>query len=174
MRSKATVFGHALHPMLVAFPVAFYAGALAGYIAYDASDELFWFRLAVVANIAGVIMAAVAAIPGFIDWLLAIPERSPAKLTGLKHMVANVVALIIFATNAVIQIGRWDDPLPSAASAIVLSIVGFLLTGVAGYLGWTLTQKHHIGIDLTPEQERLEPDYRQMHPPVGSAGPQRT
>lgn len=174
MKSKATLFGHAIHPMLVAFPVAFYTGALVSYIVYEASDEPFWFRLAVVSNVAGVIMAVVAAIPGFIDWLLAIPDRSAAKVTGLKHMLANVLALIIFATNGAIQLARWDEIAPPAGVAIVLSLAGMIATAVAGFLGWTLTQKHHVGVDLTPEQERLEPDFSRTHPPIGTAGTQRT
>jgi uncharacterized membrane protein len=170
VRSKATLFGHALHPMLIAFPIAFYTGALVGYIIYGVNEALFWFRFAVVLNSAGVIMAAVAAIPGFIDWLMAIPDRSPAKATGLKHMVLNVLALIVFAACAAVQLSRWNELLPSATSAIILTLVGFALTGAAGYFGWTLVQKHHVGVDLTPEQERLEPDRLERRPPVGSAG----
>ena len=174
MRSKVTIFGHALHPMLVAFPIAFYGAAVVSYIAYGVNENLFWFRLGVIANIAGVVMAAVAAIPGFIDWLLAIPHHSPAKITGLRHMLANVFALIIFALNAGIQLPRFDDPLPSAVSAIALSLFGLVATVVAGFFGWTLVQKHHVGVDLTPEQERLEPDRTARRPPVGTAGAQRT
>ena len=174
MRSKVAIYGHALHPMLVAFPIAFYGAAVVSYIVYGANENLFWFRLAVIANVAGVVMAAVAAIPGFIDWLLAIPNHSPAKVTGLKHMLANVLALVIFAINAGVQLARFDDPLPPAGTAIVLSLFGLLATVTAGFFGWTLVQKHHVGVDLTPEQERLEPDRMERRPPVGTAGAQRT
>jgi hypothetical protein len=35
--------------------------------------------------------------------------------------------------------------------------LGVLLTLAAGFLGWKMVQRHHVGIDLTAEQERLEP-----------------
>jgi uncharacterized membrane protein len=84
--------------------------------------------------------------------------------------VLNVLALIVFAACAAVQLSRWNELLPSATSAIILTLVGFALTGAAGYFGWTLVQKHHVGVDLTPEQERLEPDRLERRPPVGSAG----
>jgi len=34
---------------------------------------------------------------------------------------------------------------------------GIGLTLGAGWYGWNLVQKHHVGVSLTPEQERLEP-----------------
>jgi uncharacterized membrane protein len=61
MQSKIKVFGHPLHPMLIAFPVAFYTASVVCYIAYNSNANPFWFKVALVANIAGVIMAAVAA-----------------------------------------------------------------------------------------------------------------
>lgn len=82
MYSKIKFAGHPIHPMLVAYPVAFYTATLVCYIVYSSNQNLFWFKVAVVANIAG----AVAAIPGFIDWLF-IPSDSRAKKTGLFHMI---------------------------------------------------------------------------------------
>src|SRR5204863_8779722 len=99
MNSKIKILGHPLHAMLVCFPVAFYTGTLAGYITYNSNHDPFWFKVAVVANIAGVVMAAVAALPGFIDWLF-LPSDSGAKRTGLFHMVCNVLALVCYTIVA--------------------------------------------------------------------------
>ena len=95
MYSKVKIAGHPVHPMLIAFPVAFYTAALVCYIVYNNNDNPFWFKVALVANVAGVAMAALAAIPGFIDWLF-IPPDSSAKKTGLFHMVCNVLALVCY------------------------------------------------------------------------------
>ena len=62
----------------------------------------FWFRVAFIANCAGIVMAVVAVLPGLIDWLY-IPELSDAKSTGFKHMVANVFSLGFFAANAAVN-----------------------------------------------------------------------
>jgi len=146
MRSKVKIAGHPIHPMLVAFPVAFYTAALVCYIVYSFNGDPFWFKVAVVANFAGVITALAAAIPGFIDWLF-IPSDASAKKTGFFHMIFNVVALLCYAIVAFTVCNKWDDPQPTLGLAIPLTATGFILTMVAGFLGWALIQKHHVGVD---------------------------
>jgi len=167
--SKAKLFGHPVHPMLVAFPVAFYTGTLAAFIVYAASQDPFWARLANIVNWAGVIMAGVAAVPGLIDWAMGIPRQSAAKRTGLSHMVLNVSALLVFFVNGIAYSGH---VLPPASTGIVLSAIGVALTLPAGFLGWNLVQEHHVGVHLSAEQERLEPAKSQPsdrhHPPRAS------
>lgn len=158
MYSKAKILGHPIHPMLVAFPVAFYTATLVTFIVYAASSNVFWFRFAYVTNWAGVATAAIAAVPGVIDWATGIPRRSPAKKTGLIHMVLNVAALLAFLINAIALREYWDELLPPEGAGIALSAIGVLLTLPAGFLGWSLVQDHHVGVQLTAEQERLEPD----------------
>jgi uncharacterized membrane protein len=156
MESKVKIAGHPIHPMIVAYPVAFYTATLVSFIVYNANANVFWFRVGVVANYAGVIMAVVAAIPGFIDWL-GINKQRPAKKTGLNHMLSNVTALIVFGINLYLQCPKWNETQPDSSPAILLSAIGMILTLIAGFLGWSLVQKHHIGVSLTPEQERMEP-----------------
>jgi uncharacterized membrane protein len=96
-------------------------------------------------------------VPGFIDWAFGVPTGSPAKATGLAHMICNVLALLTFAGNLLLQWPHRLDPQPPVGLSVVLPAVGVLLTLAAGYLGWKMVQTHHVGVDLTPEQERLEP-----------------
>ena len=147
MYSKIKILGHPIHPMLIAFPVAFYTGALVCFIAFNSNHNIFWFKVGYVANVAGVIMALVAAIPGFIDWLY-IPPDTKAKKTGVFHLVSNIVALLLFAINLWMLKDKWNDTNPSVGTSLVLTAVGFILTIIAGFLGWTLVQKHHVGVDM--------------------------
>lgn len=95
MYSKVKIAGHPVHPMLVAYPVAFYTATLACYIVYNSNLNPFWFKVAVVANVAGAIMAAVAAIPGFIDWLFIPANSQPKKDRLIPHdMQCNSVSLL--------------------------------------------------------------------------------
>jgi uncharacterized membrane protein len=149
MYSKVKIAGHPVHPMLIAYPVAFYTATLVCYIVYSSNNNPFWFKVAVVANIAGVVMAALAAIPGFIDWLN-IPADSRAKKTGLFHLLCNVLALVCFGVTALTEYKKWDDLNPTLGLAIPLTVLGFILTLAAGFFGWTLVQKHHVGVDVTP------------------------
>jgi uncharacterized membrane protein len=153
MKTKAAIAGHPLHPALVAFPVAFYTATLLALIAYAAVGDPFWFRVALVANIGGVAMALIAAIPGAIDLFATIPGRSPARRTGLKHAAFNVGALVLFAISAGLLWGEWRDVIAPAAAELdataplVLSALGLACTGAAGVLGWKLVQTHHVGVD---------------------------
>src|SRR4051794_26297984 len=141
--------------MLIAYPIAFYTATLVAYIIYAANDGPFFFKAAVAANIAGVVMAAITALPGFIDWAVGIPSGTPAKSHGLTHMLLNVTALVIFIINAIIHTGNWDKP-SGTGSGIILALIGVLCTVGAGYFGWTMIQNDHVGVELTPEQQRLE------------------
>jgi len=156
MYSKIKIAGHPIHPMLVAFPVAFYTAAVVCYIVYGANQNPFWFRVGVVANGAGIVMAVVAALPGFIDWL-AIPAAKKAKRVGLNHMLCNVGALLLFAINFFIQQPKWNEAQPDSSPSVILTVIGLVLTVTAGFLGWSLIQNHHVGVSLTEEQQRLEP-----------------
>lgn len=168
MYSKAKLLGHPIHPMLVAFPVAFYAATLVLFLVYAADGGMLWLRMAIVANWAGVVMAVVAALPGTIDWATGIPARTEAKRTGLAHMTLNVSALVLFLLSAILYSGRWDDIAPSSTAGVILSALGMALTLPAGFLGWKLVQDHHVGVRLTAAQERLEPQPPvESHPSIG-------
>jgi len=155
--SRVKIAGHPLHPMLVGFPVTLYAATLACYAACALGAEPFWFRVGVYANIAGVVMALVAAVPGFIDWAFGIPSGVPAKATGRAHMLLNVAALLVFAADAYLQWGQRYSPQPATTLPVLLAVLGVCLTIAAGFLGWKMVQVHHVGVELTAEQQRLEP-----------------
>lgn len=161
MESKVKIFGHPVHPMLVAFPIAFYVATFALYLTYQSNGDVFWFRYGVVANIAGVVMGALAAIPGLIDWFTAIPADSHAKRTGLIHMALNSLTLILFAVAAISNYNKWIESYPNLNATLLLTGIGVLCTVAAGFYGWTLVQKYHVGVDLTYDQKVIEPNQRQ-------------
>lgn len=158
MYSKVKVFGHPIHPMVVAYPIALYTATLVAFIIAAArGGDVFWFRVAVVANIAGVIMAAVAALPGFVDWAVGIPTDSPAKGHGLRHMLLNVTALVLFIIDAIVHASQWSSTARDTGWGILLALIGVVCTVGAGFFGWTMIQDDHVGVALSPAQERLEP-----------------
>lgn len=157
MYSKAKIAGHPIHPMLVAFPIAFYTAAFAAYAYYGSGDRpVFWFEVAYIANIAGVITGALAAIPGFIDWAFGIPKDHPAKKIGLAHLVFHVAALVFFVLSAVYNTTERTFADPRANFGVFLGAFGLACTLAGGFLGWKLVGVHHIGIEPTNEQERVD------------------
>ena len=157
MYSKVRVAGHPVHPMLVSFPVTLYVVTLVSYLIFRSTGDTFWLRAGWYANVAAVVCAAIAAVPGFIDWAAGIPRGTQAKTVGLWHMVSNVVALLLFLWSAVAMRPELLSPVPHVARGITLSILGVAFTLIAGYLGWSMVQTYHVGVELTREQERLEP-----------------
>jgi uncharacterized membrane protein len=172
MYSKARIAGHPIHPMIVAFPIAFYTATVAMLLAYIGTMEAFWYRVAMVANIAGIITAAIAVIPGAID-LFALPRDSRARATGLRHAGFNLLATGLFAITALLLYRGWThrvmidgEYLFDATIPLAMSVVAWVSMVIAGSLGWTLVQTHHVGIKpaLTradqpsrePELEALE------------------
>jgi uncharacterized membrane protein len=166
MYSKIKIFGHPVHPMLVAFPVALYTAAMVCFIVYNNNGDAFWFKAGLAANIAGVGMAVLAALPGFIDWLN-IPSRTKPKSTGALHLVFNVIALALFAINAFMLYDQWNAITPQLYYALPLTIAGFVSTLVAGFMGWTLVQKHHVGVDPLHDVVRTEREERMSSAELG-------
>lgn len=159
MYSRIKLFGHPVHPILVAYPIALYTSTLVAFLAYLIGGDTFWFKIAVVANIAGVIMAAVTALPGFIDWATGIPSDTPAKEHGQIHLLLNVGALVLFLINAIWHTGQFLAPAPDRVGGFILSLIGVGLTVGAGFFGWTMIQRDHVGVDPLPSsryRERVE------------------
>jgi uncharacterized membrane protein len=141
-----------MHPMLVAFPIAFYTATVATLLAYIGTLEAFWYRVAMVSNIAGIVTAVIAAIPGAID-LLALPRTSRARAAGLKHAGFNLLATGLFAVTALVVYRTWSHRMMvdgeyvfDATIPLAMSVVAWVSMVIAGSLGWTLVQTHHVGV----------------------------
>ena len=65
--------------------------------------------------------------------------------------VMGAIELVQAASAAV------EPQMPSPTLALVLSGLGVLVTAAAGYLGYTLVQTHHVGVEETPAPRRPEP-----------------
>ena len=143
MRSKIHLKGHPLHPILVAFPIAFFIGTLLFDVLGTIKNEDSYRRTGFYLEILGIAFAVLAAIPGIIDYFFIVPPKSSGKKRAGQHGVLNVLMLIIF-------IGVWFYRQNSAASSfVILSAegVGVILIGISGWLGGTLVHRNQIGVD---------------------------
>lgn len=146
MQSKVRILGHPVHPMLTSFPIAFFTATLLCSIVYISTNNVFWFRVEFIANCAGLVMAILAVLPGLIDWLV-IPMAREAKVTGMKHMLANGISVGLFGVNAGVSFNYFSSPKPPNQYGVLLSTFGFLIMLYAGFMGWKMVQTHHIGVD---------------------------
>lgn len=79
MKSRAHIGGHPLHPILVAFPIAFFIGTLLfDVLGLIYKAESFW-STGMYLEIAGIVFAVLAAIAGLIDYRFTVPPHSSAK-----------------------------------------------------------------------------------------------
>ncbi len=167
MYSKARVAGHPIHPMLVAFPLAFYTTTVVTLLVYIGTREAFWYRFAMVASLAGIATAVIAAIPGAID-LRSLPRRSRARKAGLQHAGFNLLATGLFAVTALVLYQTWihrtmvnGEYIFDATVPLALAVIAWLAMVIAGSLGWTLVQTHHVGVKpalIHPDRPSREPE----------------
>jgi uncharacterized membrane protein len=172
MYSKARIAGHPIHPMIVAFPIAFYTATVATLLAYVGTQEAFWYRVAMIANVAGIITALIAIVPGAID-LFALPAGSRARTVGLRHAAFNAVATGLFAVTALIIYQGWTGRTMvdgtyqfEATIPLAMAVVAWVSMVIAGSLGWTLVQTYHVGIKpalVRADRPSREPELDAVH-----------
>src|SRR5687768_2681623 len=141
MESRAKFLGHAIHPIMIVFPL----GLLATGVVFDVI-YLIWGNpnMALVAYwmiASGIVGGLLAAPFGWIDWF-AIPSGTRAKTIGLMHGLANMTGVLLVA-------GSWwlrsDAPARPETRASVLSFLGAGLAMFGGWLGGGLVGRLAIG-----------------------------
>ena len=95
MESKAKLFGHPIHPMLIPFPLGLLATSVACDVIYLVIDNGKWAEVAHWKIAAGVVGGLAAAPFGLVDWL-AVPGGTRAKSVGLWHGAGNVVVVVLW------------------------------------------------------------------------------
>ena len=142
MESKAQLFGHPVHQMLVVFPLGLLVTSVAFDLIHLFRDSTFaaWVAYALIA--AGLIAGALAAPWGAIDWL-AIPAGTRAKAIGAVHGGGNALVLLLFACSGWL---RRELPHDAPALAYVLSFMGIALALVTAWLGGELVNRLGVGV----------------------------
>lgn len=143
MESRAKIFGHPIHQMLIPFPL----GVLGIAVVFDVIAMIAeWPRLHEAAYYmiaAGIVSGLLAAVFGLIDWT-AIPRGTRAKRIGALHGGGNVVVVVLFAASWLL---RRDAPATPELIAVLLGIAAFALAGITGWLGGELVDRLGVGVD---------------------------
>jgi uncharacterized membrane protein len=144
MKSRVKLLGHPLHPILIPFPLGLLITSFIFDIVYLLTHNAIFSVVAFWMIAAGVIGGLIAAVPGLFDWL-AIPPGTRARSIALWHMGSNAVAIVLFVLSWLIRIGA--SPGQTGAVAIILSLLGVVLSGVGGWLGGELVDRLGVGVD---------------------------
>jgi nitrite reductase/ring-hydroxylating ferredoxin subunit/uncharacterized membrane protein len=130
--------------MLVAFPSAYLFGSVCADAWARATGRPRWFRTADHLARMGLLTAVAAAIPGLVDYLLAVPPKSSARSRATDHMFANLSAVGLFALA---WAGRRGDDGRPAAWSVAAEACGAALVTLGGWLGGTLVYRNQIAVD---------------------------
>ncbi|MFG1888017.1 DUF2231 domain-containing protein [Micromonospora sp. NPDC049051] len=143
MESRAKALGHAIHPMMIVFPLGLLATAVIFDILYLITDRAGFQISAAYTMGAGVIGGLIAAVFGFTDWR-AIPSGTRAKRVGAIHGLGNVVVVLLFAVSWLLRASatNWE---PSAL-ALICSFAGVILSGMTAWLGGELVERLGVGV----------------------------
>lgn len=105
MESRTKFAGHALHPILIVFPLGLLVTAVAFDLVYLVTDRESFAPAAAFTIAAGLIGGALAGLVGLVDWL-ALPGGTRAKRVGLLHGAVNLAVLALFAASWLLRLGE--------------------------------------------------------------------
>ena len=127
--------------MLIPFPIVCFIGTLITDIAYTRNPDPGWATASHWLLGVGLVMAALAAIAGLTDYLG--DERIRRLSDALKHMLANVTAVVLEVVNLVLRLKN-DDFI--ASTGVWISVVVVLILLYSGWKGGDLVYRHGIGV----------------------------
>ena len=144
MESRAKLFGHPIHPVLIVFPLGLLATGVVFDILYMVTDNETFSIASFWMITAGILGGLLAAVFGLIDWL-AIPNGTRAKSIGLWHGAGNAVIVVLFAISWLLRRDAVDYT-PSTL-AFILELAGSGLALITGWLGGELVYRLRVGVD---------------------------
>jgi uncharacterized membrane protein len=139
--STAKIATHPIHPMLVPFPIVCFIGTFVADIMYVRSLDTGWATASHWLLIVGLVMAALAAVAGLTDYLG--DERIRRLGDALKHMLANVTAVVLELVNLVLRLNNPDFII---STGVYISGVVVLILLYSGWKGGDLVYRHGIGV----------------------------
>ena len=137
------LFGHPVHPMLVAFPIALLALT-------PVWDGLAWMGVMTDARtagyfsaLAGLSVGGLAALTGLVDLIKIPPSQPAATKVALAHASCALGALSLYGIAFGFRGGRTAVP---GAGILALEIAGAMVLAATGWLGGHLVFHHGVGV----------------------------
>lgn len=147
--SFVALAGHPIHAMTVHFPIVLVFVTLGSDVFYWWSADPFWVRVGLWAIGFAFFTGVVAGLVGTAELLLVRQIRR--RIESWTHAVVAMNLLAIVGLNWGI---RLVDPSSVLPHGLLLSVLGGIFTGLAGWHGGKLIFHHGIGVMVSPESER--------------------
>jgi len=145
MRSRVRAAGHAVHPILIVFPLGLLTTAVGFDVLYLITDRPSFAFTAAHLIAAGLLMGPPTAATGWLDWWLVTPPGTRARRIGLLHGLVNAGVLVLFAVSWLLRLGEpdWTPTWP----ALIVAWLGVLAGGLGGWLGGELIERLGISVE---------------------------
>jgi len=128
--------------MMVAFPIAFLMSVAATDLMWLLTEDAFWARLSLWLVGAGAASGFAAGLAGTIELLLIPGVRR--RGVSWSHFVAAITLISVASTNWFLRLAEPEAQI--LPWGLMLSLLGAVLVGIAGWLGANLVFDHQIGI----------------------------
>jgi uncharacterized membrane protein len=142
--STAKIGSHPIHPMLIPFPIVCFVLTFVADIVYVQNQNSGWATATHWLLGIGLTFAALAAVAGLTDFF---GDKRIQGADAIKHMLANVTAVVLEAVNLVLRLNNADF---IASTGVYISGVVVLILIYSGWKGGDLVFKHGIGVNDTP------------------------
>ncbi|PAU76230.1 DUF2231 domain-containing protein [Halomonas salipaludis] len=143
IKSRVSLGGHPLHPVMIHFPVAALMALVASDLGYLLSGDPFWARASLWLAGVGAFGGWIASVAGIID--LVTVKRIRRLITGWSHAIIAVMMLSLASLN---WLFRLDDPSDMLPWGLALSLMTAAMIALAGWLGGQLVYEHAVGVDV--------------------------
>jgi len=145
-QSTASIAGHPIHPMLIPFPIAFFVSTFVCDLVFWQTGYPIWATAALWLLGAGIVMALLAAVFGFIDFLgdQRIRDLPPAWW----HFLGNLAVVLIAVLNWYRRYAFGDAAVLPWGLVLSLIVVAILL--FTGWKGWEMVYRGRVGVSDAP------------------------
>jgi uncharacterized membrane protein len=130
-----------LHIILASYPTACFTGAFLTDIAYANTYEMQWANFSVWLITAGLLMGALAAVVGIVDYLINRHRRE--RGAGRLHTMVSLLVLLLSLWNVFVH--SRDAYTSVVPIGIILSGIVTVLVLVSSWLGTAAAWRQHLG-----------------------------
>ena len=149
--SRASLRGHALHPALIHFPIAFLLILIVTDIVFILTSDPFWAEASFWLTAAGLAFGVLVSLAGAIDVFTVRIIRH--IVAAWAHAVLAVMTLSLTTFNLTLRLG--DDPGELINPwGIYVSVLAGILIGITGFLGAQLVFAYGVGVNEPQNNER--------------------
>jgi uncharacterized membrane protein len=157
VKSKFSVFGHPIHPMLVPLPIGLFVWTLIANIVYvSGGRDMNWYDITFWSGVAAIIAAIGAALPGLGDYFT-LAAKSRARDMATAHMVLNFAVTGLFIIAMLLMLNEGATSGAALTAVVGLHAVGVGIVALSAVLGGELVYRHHVAmVSDDAELERAE------------------